>query len=327
MDSTFKKKISVAPMMDWTDRHCRYFHRLLNADVLLYTEMVTTGAILHGDLDKLLGFDPAEQPLILQLGGGDPTDLAKSTVVAQDWGYSGVNLNVGCPSDRVQKGKMGACLMKEPPLVAGCIAAMSAAVDIPVTIKTRLGVDELDSYEYFRDFVAIVAATGCRDFIVHARKALLSGLSPKQNRDIPPLRYEWVYRLKQEFPELKVTLNGGVTDIHAINTHLQHTDGVMLGRAAYKNPWLLAELSGDNTLERDAVVLLMAEYADRLPDVPAKLISRHMLGLYLGQPGAKHWRRFISENAFRYDSGGDLLREALAVLVCARESNLTRDNI
>jgi len=298
----------------------------LNADVLLYSEMVTTGAVLHGDLQKLLAFDSAEQPLILQLGGGDPGDLATSARVAQDWGYSGVNLNVGCPSDRVQKGKMGACLMKEPPLVADCIAAMTEAVDIPVTVKTRLGVDELDSYEYFRDFVATVAATGCRDFIVHARKALLSGLSPKQNRDIPPLRYEWVYRLKQEFPQLKITLNGGVTDIDSINKHLEHVDGVMLGRAAYKNPWLLAELSDENTLERDAVVLAMAEYADQLSDIPVKRISRHMLGLYLGQPGAKHWRRFISENAFRYDSGGDLLRQALAALVNARETNLSRDS-
>ncbi|MCF6263912.1 MAG: tRNA dihydrouridine(20/20a) synthase DusA [Xanthomonadales bacterium] len=316
---------SVAPMMDWTDRHCRYFHRWLNADLLLYTEMVTTGAVLHGDLEKLLAFDPAEKPLILQLGGGDPDDLAKSALIAQDWGYSGVNLNVGCPSDRVQKGKMGACLMKEPSLVADCIEAMAVAVDIPVTVKTRLGVDELDSYEYFRDFVATIAAIGCRDFIVHARKALLSGLSPKQNRDIPPLRYEWVYRLKQEFPELNITLNGGVTDINSIHTHLQYVDGVMLGRAAYKNPWLLAELSGDTTLERDEVVLAMAEYADRLPGVPVKHISRHMLGLYHGQPGAKHWRRFISDNAFRYDSGGDLLRKALQALVHIRDSNQARD--
>ncbi len=315
------RKVSVAPMMDWTDRHCRYFHRLLNADVLLYTEMVTTGAVLHGDLNKLLGFDPAEQPLILQLGGGDPVDLAKSAVIAQEWGYSGVNLNVGCPSDRVQKGKMGACLMKEPSLVADCIAAMSAVVDIPVTVKTRLGVDELDSYDYFRDFVATVTATGCRDFIVHARKALLSGLSPKQNREIPPLRYAWVYRLKVEFPELNISLNGGVTDIQAISTHLQHTDGVMLGRAAYKNPWLLAELSGDNILERDAVVLAMAEYADRLADVPVKHISRHMLGLYQGQSGAKQWRRFISENAYKYANGGGLLRQALEQVKIAREKH------
>ncbi len=324
-DAISASKTSVAPMMDWTDRHCRYFHRLLNTDVLLYTEMVTTGAVLHGDLEKLLAFNPSEQPLVLQLGGGDPDDLARSAVIAADWGYSEVNLNVGCPSDRVQKGKMGACLMKEPPLVADCIAAMSAAVDIPVTVKTRLGVDELDSYGYFRDFVATIAATGCRDFIVHARKAWLTGLSPKQNRDVPPLRYAWVYQLKQEFPELNITLNGGVTTIDQIKGHLEHVDAVMLGRAAYKNPWLLAELTANDEIQRDEMVLAMAAYADRLPEVPVKRISRHMLGLYQGQPGAKHWRRFISENAFRYDSGGDLLRTALVQLQQARRDNQARD--
>ncbi len=308
------RRVSIAPMMDWTDRHCRYFHRLLNPEVLLYSEMVTTGAVLYGDLGRLLTFSPAEQPLALQLGGGDCADLAKAAVIAQDWGYAEVNLNVGCPSDRVQKGKMGACLMKEPELVTDCIAAMLAAVNIPVTVKCRLGVDELDSYDYFRDFVAQVSATGCQNFIIHARKAWLTGLSPKQNRNIPPLRYDWVFRLKQELPQLHITLNGGIADLESIHAHLQQLDAVMLGRAAYQNPWLLTQLNSSKVDSRQQIVEEMAIYADNLPDVPVKQISRHMLGLFQGQPGAKQWRRFISENAYKYEPGGDLLRQALKQL-------------
>ena len=316
--STENRRVSIAPMMAWTDRHCRYFHRLLNPAVLLYTEMVTTGAVLHGDLDKLLAYSSAEQPLALQLGGGDPADLAAAAVVAQQWGYAEVNLNVGCPSDRVQKGKIGACLMKEPELVADCISAMRTAVDIPVTVKCRLGVDELESYAYFYDFISQIATTGCQHFIIHARKAWLSGLSPKQNREIPPLRYDWVYRLKQELPELHISINGGITDFPSIDEHLQRVDAVMLGRVAYQHPWILARLDSANVTSREQVVLAMASYADQLPEVPVKHISRHMLGLYQGQPGAKQWRRFISENAYKFPAGGDLLRAALAQLENAR---------
>lgn len=322
--STDNRRISIAPMMDWTDRHCRYFHRLLNPQVLLYTEMVTTGAVLHGDLEKLLAFSSAEHPLALQLGGGNPDDLAAAAIVAQDWGYDEVNLNVGCPSDRVQKGKIGACLMKEPELVVDCIAAMLAAVDIPVTVKCRLGVDEQESYAYFHDFIGQIAATGCQHFIVHARKAWLTGLSPKQNREIPPLRYDWVFRLKQELPHLHITLNGGVSELKSINEHLQQVDAVMLGRAAYQNPWLLSRLNSGLLISREHIVEAMAAYADDLPSVPVKHISRHMLGLYQGQPGAKQWRRFISENAYKYVPGGDLLREALKQVRISQDQHLLR---
>ena len=238
---SFPKVLSVAPMMDWTDRHDRYFLRLFNPHVRLYTEMVTTGALIHGDRQRFLKFDASEHPLALQLGGSNPADLAACTKMAEDWGYDEVNLNVGCPSDRVQHNKIGACLMAEPALVAECIATMQAAVKIPVTVKHRIGIDNLDDYEHLETFVRTVAATGCQTFVVHARIAILSGLSPKENREIPPLRYEDVYRLKREFPQLEIHINGGIKTVDEIREHWQHTDGVMVGREAYHNPWLLAE--------------------------------------------------------------------------------------
>ena len=291
-------------MMDWTDRHCRYFHRLLSPSAVLYTEMVTTGALLNGDPDRLLGFDAAEHPLALQLGGSEPPELAKCARIAAQRGYDEINLNVGCPSERVQNGRFGACLMREPALVRDCVRALRDAVEIPVTVKIRLGVDELDSYGYFCDFVATVAASGCRVFAVHARKAWLNGLSPKANREVPELRYDWVYRLKRELPHLTVILNGGITSPVEAISHLQHVDGVMLGRAAYQNPWILSEceraLNGRTGLpDRASVVQAMARYARKhiARGVPVGRISRHMLGLYHGLPGARLWRRYISERA------------------------------
>jgi tRNA-dihydrouridine synthase A len=233
--------LSVAPMMDWTDRHCRYFHRLLAPSALLYTEMVTTGAIIHGDVDRHLAYNPEEHPVALQLGGSEPADLANCARIAEKYGYDEINLNVGCPSDRVQRGSFGACLMLEPILVRDCMSAMLDAVDIPVTIKTRLGVDDHESYQFMADFVGTVAESGCTVFIMHARKAFLEGLSPKQNRDVPPLHYDWVYRLKKESPDLEVVINGGINSIADVQSHLDHVDGVMLGRAAYQSPWILTE--------------------------------------------------------------------------------------
>jgi tRNA-dihydrouridine synthase A len=312
------RQISVAPMMDWTDRHCRYFHRLLAPDALLYSEMVTSGAVLHGDRDRLLAFNPEEHPLALQLGGSDPEELARCTQIAQARGYDEVNLNVGCPSDRVQKGRFGACLMLEPGLVRDCITAMRSVAEVPVTVKCRLGVDEHDSYEYFSDFLRTVAESGCDVFVIHARKAWLSGLSPKENREIPELRYEWVYRIKQEQPDWTILLNGGVAEIAEIRAHLRHVDGVMLGRAAYHNPWILtgcqAILEPEHVPpQRSEVVQKMLEYARKQTGlgVPVKHISRHMLGLFQGLPGAKRWRRWISENAHKNDADYRLLANAL----------------
>lgn len=308
-------------MMDWTDRHCRYFHRLLAPSALLYTEMVTTGALLHGDLERHLAFNPEEHPVALQLGGSEPADLAKCAKIAEDWGYDEVNLNVGCPSDRVQRGRFGACLMKEPELVRDCLGAMREAVDIPVTVKTRLGVDELYDYEYFRGFVVTVREAGIDVFIAHARRAWLSGLSPKQNRDVPPLDHDWVYRLKNELPELAVIINGGVDSLASVETHLEHVDGVMIGRAAYHSPWLLAEcqaafLGGGAPNSPFDLVEPMSAYLARLveKDVPVKYATRHVLGLFQGRPGAKAWRRYLSENAFRNDENAAILEEALAAM-------------
>jgi len=308
-------------MMDWTDRHCRYFHRVLAPSALLYTEMVTSGAVLHGDRERLLAYNVEEHPLALQLGGSEPDELARCARIAADFGYDEVNLNVGCPSDRVQRGRFGACLMLEPGLVRDCIAAMQDAVTVPVTIKTRLGVDEHESYGWFRDFVGRVAETGCGVFLIHARKAWLSGLSPKQNREVPVLHYDWVYRLKREFPELSVVLNGGVTTVADALHHLQHVDGVMLGRAAYHDPWLLAELQQRlfgkrGAASRDEAVQLLSDYIARQNalGVPVKHISRHVLGLYRGQPGAKHWRRFISQHAHLDAQNDRLLLQALEAM-------------
>jgi tRNA-dihydrouridine synthase A len=316
--SRLDRRLSIAPMMDWTDRHCRYFHRLLAPNALLYTEMVTSGAVLHGDRDRLLGYNPEEHPLALQLGGCEPADLAQCARIAEDLGYDEVNLNVGCPSDRVQRGRFGACLMLEPGTVRDCITAMMDAVAIPVTVKTRLGVDDHDSYRWFSDFVAKVARSGCSTFIVHARKAWLSGLSPKENREVPELRYEWVQRLKQERPDLEIVLNGGIRSLEEAREHLAWADGVMLGRAAYHTPWLLAELQSDvfgrpGVVSREEAVAGMTAYCRRQvkAGVPVKNVSRHLLGLFQGLPGARRWRRYISEHAHLDAANDRLLKEAL----------------
>ncbi len=318
-DAPLDWRFSVAPMMDRTDRHDRYLLRQISPSALLYTEMVTTGAILHGDTDRFLKFDPAEHPVALQLGGSNPDDLARCTEIAATRGYDEVNLNVGCPSDRVQNAQFGACLMNHPDLVASCIERMTRVVDIPVTVKTRIGVDDRDSWEDFQGFVETVAATGCSVFIIHARKAWLQGLSPKQNREIPPLSYETVYRLKQEYPELTVVINGGITETSAVEDHLDHVDGVMIGRAAYENPWLLADieetvLAGAPAASREAALDAYMDYIDRqlAQDVPFYAMARHALGLFQGQRGARAWRRYISENGPRRGAGSDVLREAAA---------------
>lgn len=310
------KVLSVAPMMDWTDRHDRYFLRLFNPHVRLYTEMVTTGALLHGDAPRFLRFDASEHPLALQLGGSDPVALARCAKMAEDWGYDEVNLNVGCPSDRVQQGRIGACLMAEPALVADCVASMQAAVKIPVTVKHRIGIDGLEDYEHLRHFVATVAATGCHTFIVHARIAILNGLSPKENREVPPLRYEDVYRLKADFPALDIHLNGGVKTVAEIERHWQHIDGVMVGRQAYHNPWILAQalpLFGTGPVPgRDEILQRYLDFMAReLADgVPLSQMTRHILGLYQGLPGARRWRQHISENAHLRGAGLEVVRQA-----------------
>lgn len=315
--------LSVAPMMDWTDRHCRYFHRLLAPRALLYTEMVTTGAVVHGDRDRLLGFDAAEHPLALQLGGSDPEDLARAARIGAGFGYDEINLNVGCPSDRVQKGRFGACLMKEPELVRDCLAAMRESVAVPVTVKTRIGVDEFDSETFLHGFVDTVARSGIRTVIVHARKAWLSGLSPKQNREVPPLFHERVHALKRRHPGLTVVVNGGITRVDDALGHLEHVDGVMLGRAAYQNPWILAELSRElgwpAAPSREAVVEAMADYARRHIESGGRLnhVARHMLGLFHGQPGARHWRRHLSQNMHLDGATPELLFEAMDIPTAA----------
>ena len=286
-------RLSVAPMMDWTDRHCRVLHRLITRRTRLYTEMVTTGALLHGDVAQHLDFSTAEHPLALQLGGSDPADLAHCARLAEQWGYDEVNLNCGCPSERVQRGSFGACLMAEPPLVADCVKAMCDAVSIPVTVKHRIGIDKTESHEFVRDFVGTVAAAGCSVFIVHARNAWLKGISPKENRELPPLRYETVHRLKREFPSLTFVLNGGVKTRAQIEEQLAHVDGVMLGREAYHHPWALAEWDachfGDAgpAPDRDGIEAAMVEYMERVAAAgePWSRVSRHMMGLRDGQPG------------------------------------------
>ncbi len=292
-------------MMDGTDRHCRYFHRLMSRRARLYTEMITAEAAVHGDRDYLLGFDESEHPVALQLGGSEPEKLAEASKIGEDFGYDEINLNVGCPSDRVQSGAFGACLMKEPELVAECVAAMKAAVDIPVTVKCRIGVDDQDPEESLFGFVEKVSAAGCMTFIVHARKAWLKGLSPKENRTIPPLDYDLVRRLKRDRPELTVVLNGGIESIADAAALLPDFDGVMLGRAAYGAPYLLASVDEDifdgaaAAPSREDVVIAMSDYVKRAFEkgVRPHSITRHMLGLYHGAPGARAWRRFLSENA------------------------------
>jgi tRNA-dihydrouridine synthase A len=307
-------------MMEWTDRHCRFFLRLLSRSSLLYTEMVTAQAIVHGDRERLLGLDPAERPVALQLGGCEPEPLARAAAIGAQFGYDEINLNVGCPSDRVQSGRFGACLMAQPALVRDCVAAMRAAVDLPVTVKSRIGIDDHEDYGFLRDFVGTVAESGCEVFIVHARKAILAGLSPKQNREIPPLRYDRVYRLKAEFPELFITLNGGVRDLDAVRTHLAQVDAVMIGREAYHNPYFLAEieheLHGTEPPAREAVMAAFLAYVeDRLAEgVRLSAMTRHVLGLYLGRPGARHWRRQLSEGACAPGAGTEVIRAALRLV-------------
>ncbi|MEH6545675.1 MAG: tRNA dihydrouridine(20/20a) synthase DusA [Sneathiella sp.] len=314
------RTISIAPMMDWTDRHDRYFLRLITSRALLYTEMVTTGAILFGDADRHLRFDPAEQPVALQLGGSSPDDLAKCCEIAEPYGYQEINLNVGCPSDRVQNGRFGACLMAEPKTVAACVSAMKAATSLPVTVKNRIGIDNLDSYAHLTEFTDTIAAAGCKTFIIHARKAWLTGLSPKENRTIPPLDYDRVYQLKQDFSELEIIINGGIQSTDEIDLHLDNVDGVMIGREAYQNPYFLAEIDKhyfgleETAPERKEVVERILPYIDRemAKGVPLKSISRHMLGLFQGRPGAKAWRRHISENAHLNGAAPSLLEDAAA---------------
>ncbi len=296
---SLQPRISVAPMMDWTTKDYRFFARLFNPNVILYTEMVTTGAIIHGDAKRHLDFNQEEQPIVLQLGGSNPQDLALCTKMAQDWGYNEVNLNVGCPSDRVQNNKIGACLMAEPDLVAECIAEMRNAVDIPVSVKHRIGIDDMHSYEEMLHFVDTVAKTGCNNFIVHARIALLQGLSPKENREVPPLRYEDVYRLKQDRPDLIIEINGGIKTFAETQEHLKHVDGVMIGREAYHNPYLLAELGQLWNLDAPDRFEIMSEMmpyiAKRLAEgAPLSIITRHILGLFQNLPGARKWRQALS---------------------------------
>ena len=296
-------RISVAPMMDWTDRHCRTFHRLLTKHTRLYTEMITTGALLHGDQPRHLDFNNEEHPVALQLGGSEPADLAACAKLGALWGYDEINLNCGCPSERVQRGSFGACLMAEPRLVADCVKAMVDTVMVPVTVKHRIGIDKVESYDFVRDFVGTVADAGCAVFIVHARNAILKGLSPKQNREVPPLKYDFVYQLKRDFPHLAIVLNGGVRTSIDILQHLAHVDGVMIGREAYQNPYWLASFDRDffgdveNLTSREAVEAKLALYAARqsLHGVPRHSIMRHTLGLYRGLPGARAWRRSMSQ--------------------------------
>ena len=295
-------------MLDWTDKHCRFFHRLLTRHTRLYTEMVTTGALTHGSVRRHLRMDTSEHPVALQLGGSDPADLALSAKLGKEWGYDEINLNCGCPSERVQRGAFGACLMAEPALVADGVKAMRDAVDLPVTVKHRIGIDKVESYDFVRDFVGQVSEAGCEVFIVHARNAWLQGLSPKENREVPPLRYELAYRLKQDFPQLTIAVNGGVKTNEDIAVHLQHVDGVMLGREAYYNPWLLStwdeQFYGDapSTVTREAVEEAMVAYMEReaVEDgTPWYAIARHMLGLYHGQRGARYWRQVWSNHKLK----------------------------
>lgn len=301
-------RLSVAPMMDWTDRHCRYLHRLLSAHTLLYTEMVTTGALVHGDVARHLQYNAQEHPLALQLGGSEPADLAHCAKLGQQWGYNEINLNCGCPSERVQRGAFGACLMNEAALVADGVKAMLDVVDVPVTVKHRIGIDKEESYAFVRDFVGTVAQAGCTVFIVHARNAWLKGLSPKENREVPPLRYETVYQLKKDFPQLTIAVNGGITQTTQIAAHLQYVDGVMLGREAYHNPWWMADWdatffdAAPSVQTRESVELEMVAYMEqqaRAHGTPWANIARHMLGLRHGQPGARRWRQVWSDHKLK----------------------------
>ncbi len=304
-------------MMDWTDRHCRHFMRLLSPSAFLYTEMVTAAAVHHGDKNRFLRFNESEHPVALQLGGNDPEWMASAARSAEEYGYDEVNINVGCPSDRVQSGQFGACLMGSPNVVATCIRAMREAVGVPVTVKSRIGIDDQDSYEFLREFVDAQAEAGCRKFIVHARIAILEGLSPKENRSVPPLKYERVYRLKQDYPDLEIVLNGGVTDIETIDEVLAHVDGVMIGREAYHRPYFLAEIEQHFNPDwappthREVIERMLPYVESQMREgVPLMRIARHMMGLVGGMPGARKWRRYLSQNAHREDASPRMLIEA-----------------
>lgn len=309
-------------MMDWTDRHCRVFHRQLTARALLYTEMVTADAVIHGDRARLLGYSEVEHPIALQLGGSDPAKLAEAARIGAELGYDEINLNVGCPSDRVQEGRFGACLMSEPELVAACVASMRAHQPVPVTVKCRIGIDDQDAEEDLRRFINVVADAGCTRFVVHARKAWLKGLSPKENREVPPLDYERVYRLKAARPDLEIVINGGIETIEEARRHLDHVDGVMLGRAAYQNPAILADVdrlifdAGTESPTRAAALEAMLPYIEQHLERGGRLsnITRHVLGLYHGQPRGKTFRRHLSEGATSADATADVLRDAIAIV-------------
>lgn len=318
-------RFSTAPCMDWTDRHCRRFWRTLTRRARVYTEMVTTGALLHGDIERHLRFSEEEHPIALQLGGADPKDLAACARLGARWGYDEINLNCGCPSDRVQNGRFGACLMAEPELVRDCLSAMRDGCELPVTVKHRIGIDHQESYSELVDFVGTVASGGCEVFIVHARKAWLQGLSPKENREIPPLNYEWVYQLKRDFPALTIVINGGIESLEACEQHLEQVDGVMMGRAPYQNPWLLRDVDtrlfnapSAISADREAVIETMRPYIETQLAEGARLhhVTRHMLGLYQGQFGGRQYRRHLSERAHKPESGAAVLREAAAL--CSR---------
>jgi len=314
-------------MIDWTDRHDRYFLRLISKQALLYTEMITTGAIIHGDKERHLGFNTEEHPVAIQLGGSNPADLAQCSKICEDYGYDEINLNVGCPSDRVQSGAFGACLMAQPDLVAECIVQMKAACELPVTIKCRIGIDDQDEYEDLQRFVTTTKEAGCETFIVHARKAWLQGLSPKENRDIPPLNYDRVYQLKREFPELEIIINGGIKTLDECTSHLKHVDGVMMGREAYQNPFILADVDhlffglanetsaapSPSQITRHEIVDKMVGYIDELLANGGQLkwVSRHILGIFQGMPGARAWRRHLSQNAYKKGATSEVIREAL----------------
>ena len=324
-----KRTVSVAPMLDWSDRHCRMFHRQITRHTWLYTEMVTTGALLFGDVERHLNFNQEEHPVALQLGGSDPADLARCAKLGEQWGYDEINLNCGCPSERVQKGAFGACLMAESTLVADCVKAMRDAVSVDVTVKHRIGIDAIESYDFVRDFIGDVSQAGCRTFIVHARNAILKGLSPKENREIPPLKYDVAYRLKRDFPQLEIILNGGITTLDEIDTHLEHVDGVMIGREAYHNPYLMASFDaryyGDTAPAKTRTEVVQA----MLPYISAQLerygkaaggglklnsITRHMLGLVTGLPGARAFRQLLSDSTRLSTGDPAILLEALSKL-------------
>ncbi len=316
-------KLSVAPMMDWSDKNCRYFHRLLTRHALLYTEMVTTGALIHGEVPRHLRYNAEEHPLALQLGGSEPADLAKCAQLGESWGYDEINLNCGCPSERVQRGSFGACLMNEPLLVAECVKAMVDVVQVPITVKHRIGIDKSESYDFVRDFVGTVSEAGCQTFIVHARNAWLKGLSPKENREVPPLRYDWAYRLKSDFPALTIVINGGITTNEQVAAHLLHLDGAMLGREAYFNPWWLASWDAAfyeaeaTALTRESVEARMCDYMARemaAHGTPWLTMARHMLGLRHGLPGSRHWRQVWSNHRLK-----DLSPHAVMKLAHAAE--------